>query len=127
MRVVLAIFLMVFSVPVLAFSQPGEALADPALEATAQRMGSIVRCLSCAGQNINESNGEMAKALRHFVRAELAAGRSQAAIEADLVARYGDEILFRPPATGWHLLLWGLPFLLVVPGIIMLKRLRHEP
>ncbi|MFN5588819.1 MAG: cytochrome c-type biogenesis protein CcmH [Holosporales bacterium] len=123
----LFLLLMTLSIPALAFPQPGEALADPILEATAQRMGTMIRCLSCAGQNINESNGEMAKALRLFVRAELLAGRTPDAIEAALVARYGEAILFRPPTKGLHVVLWAMPFLLVAGGIIVLRKLRHEP
>src|SRR5262245_2206921 len=75
---------------------PGEMLADPALEARARNISQELRCLVCQNQSIDDSNAELARDLRHIVRERLAAGDSDAAVLAFVEARYGEFVLLRP-------------------------------
>ena len=56
--------------------EPGEALADPALEARARDLSADLRCLVCQNQSIDDSHAPLAKDLRLLVRERLAAGDS---------------------------------------------------
>ena len=75
---------------------PGEALADAALETRARALSQELRCMVCQNQSIDDSDAPLAKDLRQFVRARLLAGDSDAAIRAAVVERYGEFALFRP-------------------------------
>jgi cytochrome c-type biogenesis protein CcmH len=102
---------------------PGERLADPALEARARAIAAELRCLVCQNQSIDDSNAPLARDLRQLVREQLTAGRSDAEIKRFAVERYGEFVLLRPPL-GWHTLLLWLAPLLVLAGAGWLVR-RH--
>mgnify|MGYP005858098385 CR=1 FL=1 len=89
--------------------QPGEVLADPALEARARALSANLRCLVCQNQSIDESDAPLARDLRLLVRERLVAGDSDAQVERFLVARYGEFVLLRPPFAAHTLLLWLMP------------------
>ena len=93
--------------------QPGEVLADPALEARARALSANLRCLVCQNQSIDESAAPLARDLRLLVRERLVAGDSDAEVERFLVARYGEFVLLRPPFAAHTLLLWLMPLILL--------------
>jgi cytochrome c-type biogenesis protein CcmH len=95
---------------------PGEMLADPALEARARALSKTLRCMVCQNQSIDDSDAPLAHDLRVLVRERLAAGDSDAQVRDFLVARYGEFVLLEPrlrPATA---ILWAVPILVLVLG-----------
>ena len=89
--------------------QPGEELADPALEARARALSQEIRCLVCQNQSIDESEADLARDLRLIVRERIAAGEDDAQVKAFLVERYGDFVLLDPPVKPKTWLLWFGP------------------
>ena len=96
--------------------EPGEALADPALEARARDLSADLRCLVCQNQSIDDSHAPLAKDLRLLVRERLAAGDSDDQVRSYLVQRYGDFVLLKPPLRIGTLLLWGAPLMVLLAG-----------
>jgi cytochrome c-type biogenesis protein CcmH len=96
--------------------EPGEALADPALEARARDLSVDLRCLVCQNQSIDDSHAPLAKDLRLLVRERLSAGDSDEQVRNYLVQRYGDFVLLKPPLRIGTLLLWGAPLLVLLAG-----------
>ena len=96
--------------------EPGEALADPALEARARDLSVDLRCLVCQNQSIDDSHAPLAKDLRLLVRERLAAGDSDEQVRTYLVQRYGDFVLLKPPLRIGTLLLWGAPLMVLLAG-----------
>ncbi len=115
---IFALFLM--ATPVLAV-QPDEILADPALEARARAISHDIRCPVCQGETIDDSNAPIARDLRIIIRERLMAGDSDQAVIDYIVARYGEGVLFNPPAQGVNLVLWlaGPTLLLAGIGVAM--------
>lgn len=105
--------------------EPGERLADAALETRARALSTELRCLVCQNQSIDDSNAPLARDLRMLVRERLTAGDSDKDVRAFVVARYGDFVLLKPPFNLNTLLLWLTP-LLVLGGIaaIIVPKLR---
>ena len=93
-----------------------DTFSDPAMEARARNLQRQLRCLVCQGESIDESNADLAADLRHLVRAQMRAGKSDKEIEDFLVARYGDFILMKPPVQSDTWLLWLAPFLVLGAG-----------
>tara|TARA_R110002110_G_scaffold60523_5_gene170368 strand:+ start:1153 stop:1626 length:474 start_codon:yes stop_codon:yes gene_type:complete len=109
--------LMIVSLSAPAFAvNPGESLADPALEARARTLSKELRCLVCQNQSIDDSEAELAADLRLVVRERLTAGDSDAEVLGYIVARYGDFVLLRPPFEPATLLLWLGPFAVILFG-----------
>ncbi|MGK2934407.1 MAG: cytochrome c-type biogenesis protein, partial [Gemmatimonadaceae bacterium] len=52
------------------------------------------------------------------VRAQLAAGKSPEEVKAYFVGRYGEWILLEPKPHGWNLLVYALPLLVVLAGLV---------
>ena len=107
--------------------EPGEALADPALEARARAISREIRCLVCQNENIDESGADLARDLRRLVRERLVAGDGDQAVRDFLVARYGDYVLLKPPFKTGTLVLWlGAPLLLLLAGGALLLAARRR-
>jgi cytochrome c-type biogenesis protein CcmH len=88
--------------------EPDEVLADPALELRARDIGQMLRCPVCQGENIDESNAEVAKDLRVLVRERLVAGDENWEVITYVTDRYGEYVLFEPEAKGVNLILYWL-------------------
>ena len=104
--------------PALAGPQPDEILDDPALEQRARALSANLRCLVCQNQSIDDSDAPLARDLRVLVRERLVEGYSDDEIEAFVVARYGEFVLFRPPFNANTVLLWGSPVLVLGAGAL---------
>ena len=92
-------------------------LDNPALEREAVALMEELRCLTCDGQSIAESDADMAGDMRHLVRSRMAGGESAAEVRGWLVDRYGSAVSYRPLAadrTAWPLFL--APLLLLLAG-----------
>ena len=97
-------------------------LPDPAQEAKANALMQTLRCLTCQGQSIADSDAQMAGDLRNEVRLRIAAGEQPEAIRAWLIARYGDYISYAPRVTTLTWPLFALPALFVVLAALLLRR-----
>lgn len=96
--------------------------------ARAQRLYREVRCMVCQSESIAESEAELAQNLRQAVDQRIAAGDSDDEVRAWLVARYGEAVLYRPRLSAQTLLLWTLPFvLMLLAGGWLLARARARP
>jgi cytochrome c-type biogenesis protein CcmH len=113
MKYVVALLLLMvpaFAVPV------ADTFSSPVMEARARALQRQLRCLVCQAQSIDESNADLAADMRHLVRAQMRAGKSDKEIEDFLVARYGDFVLMTPPVQSDTWLLWLAPFLVLGAG-----------
>jgi cytochrome c-type biogenesis protein CcmH len=121
-----------FSAAGAAFAAPApDALSDPAQEMRARALQRQLRCLVCQGESIDESSAPLAADLRHLVRQQITAGRSDQQIKDYLRARYGDFILMQPPLAPYTWLLWVAPFLVLggAGGVawLVISRARKAP
>ena len=96
---------------------PDRPLPDAAQEARARALFGDIRCVVCQHESIADSPAGIAADMRRLVREEIAAGKSDQAVRADLVRRYGDYILFQPPVRAATWLLWFGPFALVLGAV----------
>ena len=74
----------------------------------------ILRCMTCQNQTIYESETEFSKQIKKEILDQLKNNRSKAQIIDFMVERYGDYILLKPQFNKRNLILWILPFLLLM-------------
>jgi cytochrome c-type biogenesis protein CcmH len=117
----LLLMLIVLAQPALALS-PSEQLKDPALEQRARDVSAELRCLVCQNQSIDDSDADLAKDLRRLVRERIAAGDSNGQVKEYLVNRYGEFVLLKPVFSFRNALLWLMPMLALLAGILMARR-----
>ncbi|WP_259774207.1 cytochrome c-type biogenesis protein [Aliiroseovarius crassostreae] len=120
-----AVVLASLATPTLAVN-PDEVLDDPVLEQRARDISADLRCVVCRGENIDESNAEIAKDLRLLVRERLVEGDSNSEVVGFIVERYGEYVLMKPTATGANIVLWlagpVLFLIAAITGVIYLRR-----
>ena len=82
-----------------------------------------VRCLVCQNQSIDESNSELAKDLKILIKEKIILGDSDKEIYGFLKERYGDYILLKPPLNLNTVILWFLPFIVLMFGSILIFKI----
>ena len=95
-------------------------------EARARQLFTEVRCVQCQSESIADSDAQIAGDMRREIRADIAAGRTDAEIRKELFDHYGDYVLFRPRLTLSNLILWTLPLIIVVLGGIFMFSSRRK-
>ncbi len=97
-------------------------LDDPAQEAQATELMETLRCLTCQGQSVVDSDAPMAGDMRHQVRTRIAAGETPEEVRAWLIDRYGDYISYKPSISSVTWPLFAVPVLLAVVIALVLRR-----
>ncbi|WP_414993760.1 cytochrome c-type biogenesis protein CcmH [Asticcacaulis sp.] len=90
--------------------------ATPQEDARARQLFTEVRCVQCQSESIADSDAQIAGDMRREIRADIAAGKTDAQIRQELFAHYGDYVLFRPRFSSSNLLLWLIPPLIAILG-----------
>ncbi len=115
---------------------PGTALAQsgagaPAYdEAKAQEIDRMLMCPVCPAQTIDQTEVPLAKQMRAQVRELLASGATREEVLAWFSApeRYGPSVLAEPPRSGFYLIAWIVPGVVVVAalagGLLTLRAMR---
>ena len=101
--------------------------ADPGRAITSQLI-----CPCSCGEILSGCTCETGIALKGYVDRELKAGKDRKAIEASLVAKYGEVILGAPKAKGFNLVVWVAPFVATLIGfgiatMILMRWVRRKP
>jgi len=99
----------------LAQVKPGAVNEDVVREIAAE-----LRCVVCQNLSVADSPSETANQMRGIIRERLAAGDNPEQVVAYFVEKYGEWILLSPPKRGLNLLVWGLPFLGIFGGLVVL-------
>jgi cytochrome c-type biogenesis protein CcmH len=76
-----------------------------------QSIAESVRCPTCRGQSVADSDAPAAANVRKDIERRVADGQTDDEIRSALAARFGDGILLTPPRSGVAGLVWVLPVL----------------
>ena len=95
-----------------------------------QSIAKSVRCPTCRGQSVADSDAPAAANVRKDIERRVADGQSDDDIRSALAARFGDGILLTPPRSGVAGLVWVLPVVAVVAAAagltLAFRRWRRE-
>jgi cytochrome c-type biogenesis protein CcmH len=112
-------FLLVAAAVATAQSKEAEPSAkEPLIEQRLIHISEELRCLVCQNESLASSRAELANDLREEVRLLIRQDKSDVAIKAYLVERYGDFVLYRPEVKPLTWLLWFGPFALLLCGVV---------
>ena len=92
--------------------------AAPPTEAQVDAVARELRCVVCQNLSVADSPSEMARQMREVIRERLVAGESPEQVKAYFASRYGEWVLLSPPARGFPLLAWTLPFGALAGGLV---------
>lgn len=95
------------------------AAAPPDIEEQTRAIAAELRCPVCQNLSVADSPSELAQEMRALVREQLEQGKSPEEIRKFFVSKYGDWVLLAPPAKGFNLLLWLLPAIGALIGLLL--------
>ncbi|MBU2887122.1 cytochrome c-type biogenesis protein CcmH [Gilvimarinus agarilyticus] len=108
---------------VLATAEQIYSFDDPVDRERFDQFNQELRCPQCQNQNVAGSDSLVAESLRQDLYEQILAGRSDKEIVDDMVRRYGNYILYKPPLEWKTAVLWLAPALLLVLGTLVLWRM----
>ena len=97
------------------------------LDTRVERLAQELRCVVCQSQSVAESNAPLAVDMKRHLREGLATGRSEQELRDELVQRYGEQVLYRPPLHAGTAPLWFGPLaLLAIGGLVYWRHGRRQ-
>jgi cytochrome c-type biogenesis protein CcmH len=106
---------------VLALAAAAPAAASERHPTLAELEGEII-CPTCH-VTLDQSDSPIARRIKQFIAARIAAGDTKSEIKAKLVAQFGEAVLAAPPKHGFNLLAWLLPIAGILAGAAVLAAL----
>ena len=105
-------------------------LNSVAKESTEDRVKKLtleLRCMTCQNQSVSDSDSDFAKDISKIVEEKFKDGLSEKEIKIFLTDRYGEYILLKPYFNSKNLLLWLLPFVLVIASMfVFFKKVKKK-
>lgn len=93
---------------------------DPELEAEVRKLAGQLRCPTCQALSIADSPSELAREMEGVIRLRLQEGMTPEEVRESFVEAYGEWILLSPRPSGFNLLIYVLPFaVLLLGGVIV--------
>jgi len=90
------------------------------LKEQSDEIAKILRCMTCQNLTIYESDTEFSKQIKLEIQNQLKNGETKEQIISFMIERYGNYILLKPQFNKMNLLLWLLPFVLLVSSFAIL-------
>jgi cytochrome c-type biogenesis protein CcmH len=90
------------------------------LDQRTYEVASQLQCPVCHGESVADAPSPLAQEMRSLIREDLQSGMSEQQVIAYFHERYGDQILESPPTSGFTLLIWLGPLLVLLFGATML-------
>lgn len=85
-----------------------------------------IQCPVCNGESVADSPSLKAAEMRAVIRQQLAEGRSEQQVLTYFSQVYGKDILESPPREGFTSLIWVMPALMLLAGVIAVTALARE-
>ena len=120
-RVIIAIALLALAAALVFAARPHDVTADERID----QITTELRCPVCQGLSVKDSTSQTARQMRDLVAQRVREGKSNADIEAEFRAAYGDWIFLSPPVASWSGLVWLVPIAALGAGLVLVTgRLR---
>ena len=85
-----------------------------------------IQCPVCNGESVAASPSLKAAEMRGVIRQQLAEGRSEKQVLEYFSNAYGSDILESPPRQGFTSLIWLMPVLMLLAGVMAIVALARE-
>lgn len=86
------------------------------LDQRVRDVASQIQCPVCNGESVEDSPSGLAAEMRALIREKLSHGESEQQVIQYFEASYGDTILESPPVSGFTLLIWLPPVVMLALG-----------
>jgi cytochrome c-type biogenesis protein CcmH len=98
----------------------------PTLDDRVNQVASQLQCPICNGESVADSPSALAGQMRTVIRQQLQSGASEQQVISYFVARYGEGIRQDPPKSGFTLLMWLGPVVMLLAGIFVVTQVARR-
>ncbi len=98
----------------------GVRLSGTELDQVTEEVSSLMRCPVCQGLSVADSPTTSALAMREEARDLLASGYTEDQVLAYFERSYGEFIRLSPKPVGFNLVVWILPFVALLAGVLVI-------
>src|SRR5438874_13336195 len=120
-RILIAVAVLALAGALVFAARPHTPTADERVD----QITTELRCPVCQGLSVKDSTSETARQMRDLVAQRVREGKTDAEIQAEFRAAYGDWILLSPPVQSWSGLVWLVPVAALAAGLALVTgRLR---
>jgi cytochrome c-type biogenesis protein CcmH len=89
------------------------------LDQRVQDVASQLKCPVCQSESVEDSQATIAQQMRQVIRQQLQSGKSEQDVVQYFRRSYGDQIVWLPPWQGFSLLIWLVPIVFLLSGIVL--------
>jgi len=97
----------------------GDPVDGEVLVTLTEHLAAQIRCPVCQGQSVQASTSEAARNMKQQIQAMVAAGYSDDQVLRYFESSYGQFIRMMPRAEGFNLLVWVIPALALLLGVLV--------
>ena len=105
----------------------GTPLSGEPLELRTNEVAALLRCPVCQGMSVADSKSEMAINMKKRVHELLSQGYTEQQILDDFEQSYGQFVLLKPKFEGVNSLVWLIPVIAVIAGIVVVTLKLRRP
>jgi cytochrome c-type biogenesis protein CcmH len=98
----------------------------PTLDERVAQVASQLQCPGADGLDVASCPSGLAASMRGVIRQQLQSGKSEQQVIAYFVAAYGEGIRQDPPKSGFTLLMWLGPIVMLLVGIFVVARVARR-
>ena len=98
----------------------GQTSSDAVLNERVHTIAAQLRCPVCQGLSLADSQSELSMQMREVIRDQVRAGKTDAEVIDYFVAKYGEWILLEPKFSGFNLLAYLLPLIVLALGMAVI-------
>jgi cytochrome c-type biogenesis protein CcmH len=91
---------------------------DREFEKRAQSLEKQLICPICPGETLDQSFVQISQDMKRILREKLQEGEDEGQIKDFFVARYGTSVLAAPPRSGFNLVTWIVPPIVIALGVV---------
>jgi cytochrome c-type biogenesis protein CcmH len=114
------LFILLFALLLLAFRAPPAHAQTPDTDQQMLEIAKGLYCPVCTNIPLDVCDTQACEQWRQLIKEKLAAGQTQEQITQYFVEQYGDRVLGTPPAQGFNLGAYVLPFVALLLGALAL-------
>jgi cytochrome c-type biogenesis protein CcmH len=89
------------------------------LDQRVHEVGSQLKCPICQNESVADSPSSLAQQMRMVIRQQLQEGKSEQEVVQYFESSYGEKIINTPPWQGFYLLVWLVPIVLLLSGVVL--------
>jgi cytochrome c-type biogenesis protein CcmH len=105
-------------IAIIFMAAPSFAANAPEIDDQTRAIAQELRCVVCQNLSVADSPSEMAQQMRAVIREQLDAGKTPEEVKSFFVSKYGEWVLLSPDKEGFSLVVWVLPFAVLLLGIV---------